>query len=72
MLKKSAIDIIAILFHTVQEKVEEKKPAAAFFMNIKGLFDDISKKQLLTYMLKLGIDSDLLTRTTIFLINPRV
>ena len=34
--ERSAIDAVAILVHTVQEKWEEKKLAAAAFMDVKG------------------------------------
>ena len=62
--KRSAIDAVATLVytvHTVQEKWEEKKLAAALFMNIKGAFDYVSKGQLLSWMIELGIDGDFVT-----------
>ena len=37
------IDAVATLIHTVQEKWEEKKLAAALFMDLKGAFDHVSK-----------------------------
>lgn len=42
--KKSAIDVVAILVHTVQEQWKEKQLAAAFFMDRKGAFNYVSKK----------------------------
>lgn len=57
--KISAIDTVAILVHTVQKKWDEKKLAATLFMDVKGAFDYVSKIQLLTRMLKLRIDGDL-------------
>ena len=70
--ERSAIDAVAILVHTVQEKWEEKKLAAALFMNVKGAFGHISKGQLLTRMIELGTDGDLVTWTGSFLTDRRV
>ena len=70
--ERSAIDAVAILVHTVQEKWEEKKLAAALFMDVKGAFDHVSKGQLLTRMIELGIDGDLVTWTGSFLTDRRV
>lgn len=42
--EKSAIDAVATLVHTVQEKWREKKLAAALFINVKEAFDNIPKK----------------------------
>ena len=39
--ERSAIDMLARLVHTVQEKWEEKKLAAALFMDIKGAFGHV-------------------------------
>lgn len=43
----SAIDAVAIPVHTVQKGWEEKKLAAALFMDVKGAFDHVSKRQLI-------------------------
>ena len=45
--KRSVIDTVAAVIHTVQEKWKDKKLAAALFMDVKGAFDHISKGQLL-------------------------
>lgn len=45
--KRSAIDAVAILVHTVQKAWEEKKLAAALLMDVKGAFDHVSKGQLI-------------------------
>lgn len=50
--ERSAIDAVAILVHTVHEKWEEKKLAAALFVDVKGAFDHVSQIQLLTRMKK--------------------
>ena len=65
--ERSAIDAVATLVHTVQEKWEEKKLAAALFMDLKGAFDHVSKGQLLSRMIELGVDGDLVTWTGSFL-----
>lgn len=36
--EKSAIDAVATLVHTVHEKWEEQKLAAALFMDVKGAY----------------------------------
>ena len=57
--ERSAIDVVSVLVHTVQESWEEKKLAGALFMDFKGAFDHVSKSQLLKRMVELGIDGDL-------------
>ncbi len=59
--ERSAIDTVATLVHVVREKWEEKKLAATLFMDVKEAFDHVSKGQLLTQMIELGIDGDLVT-----------
>ena len=70
--ERSAIDAVAALVHRVQEKWEDKKLAAALFMDVKEAFDHVSKRQLLTRMIELGIDGDLVTWTGSFLIDRKV
>ena len=59
--ERSAIDIVATLVHTVQEKWKKKKLVAALFMDIKEAFDHVSRRQLITWIIKLEIDGDLVT-----------
>lgn len=66
------IDAVATLIHTVQENWEEKKLAAALFMDLKGEFDHVSKGQLLTRMIELGVDGDLVTWTGSFLTDRKI
>ncbi len=70
--ERSAIDAVATLLHTVQEKWQEKKLAGALFMDVKGAFDHVSRGQLLTRMIELGMDGDLVTWTGSFLTNRKV
>ena len=70
--KRSAIDAVAALVHTVQEKWQENKLAAALFMDVKGAFHHISKNQLLMRMIELGIDGDLVTWTGSFFTNRKI
>lgn len=70
--ERSAIDAVATLVYTVQESWEEKKLAAALFMNVKGAFDHVSKGQLIKRMLELGIDGGLVTRTKPFSTDRKV
>ncbi len=65
--ERSAIDVVATLIHIVQEKWEEKKLAATIFMDVKGAFDHVSKGQLLTQIIELGVDANLVTWTGSFL-----
>lgn len=65
--ERSAIDEVAILVHIVQERWEEKKLAAALFMDFKGAFDHVSKTQLSARMIELGIDGNLVSWTNSFL-----
>lgn len=58
--EQSALDAVAILVHTVQENWSKKKLAEALFIDLKGAFDQVSKSQLLTRMINLGIDPDLI------------
>ena len=70
--ERSAIDAVAILIHTVQERWEEKKLAAALFMDVKGAFDHVSKAQLVARMIELGIGGDLISWTSSFLTDQKV
>ena len=56
----------------IQESWEEKKLAAALFMDVKGAFDHVSKAQLITRMIELGIDGDLVAWTSSFLIHRKI
>lgn len=40
----------------VEECCEEKKVAAALFMNVKGAFNQVSKSQLIAKMIKIGVE----------------
>ena len=53
--ERSAIDAVATLVHTIQQRWEEKKLAAALFMNVRGAFDHVSKGQLLTWKIELEL-----------------
>lgn len=70
--ERSAIDAVAILVHTVQENWSKKKLAGALFMDVKEVFDHVSRSQLLTRMIDLGIDSDLVASTKSFLTDRKV
>ena len=41
--ERLAIDAVAVLIHTVQEKWSEKELAGALFMDVKGAFDHVSR-----------------------------
>lgn len=50
-----------MLVYAVQEKWQQKKLAAALFMDIKGASDHVSKDQLFGQMVELEIDDNLVT-----------
>ena len=64
--------MVATFVYTVQEKWQEKKLAAALFIDVKEAFDHVSKDQLPTRMIELGIDSDLVTWIGFFLTNRKI
>lgn len=70
--KRSAIDAVSVLVHTVQESWEEEKLAGALFMDVKGAFDHVSRSQLLKRMVELGIDGDLVAWTRSFLTGRKI
>lgn len=68
--ERSAIDAVATLVHTVQERWKEKNIAATLLMNIKGAFDHVSRGRLITRMIKFEIDGDSMTWTAFFFDQP--
>lgn len=70
--ERSAIDAVTTLVYTIQERWKEKKIAAAFFMDIKGAFDHVSRWQLIAQMIELEIDGDLVTWTDSFLTKQKI
>ena len=70
--KRSAIDAVATLVHTVQKKWEEKKVATGLFMDVKRAFDHVSKSQLLSQIIELGIDGDFVTWMDSFLTDRKI
>ena len=70
--ERSAIDVVAILVHAVQKGWEDKKLVAALFMDVKGAFDHVSKRQLISCMVELGADGDLVLWTKSFLTDRKV
>lgn len=70
--KKLAIDVVTTLIHIVQEKWQEKKLASILFMDVKRAFDHVSRGQLLTRMIELGIHGNLVTWTGSFLTEQKV
>ncbi len=70
--QQSAIDVVAMLVHTVQEKWSEKKLADALFIDVKGAFDHVSRSQLLKRMIDLDIDGDLVAWTKSFLTDRKI
>lgn len=70
--KRSAIDVVAILVYIVQERYEEKKLATVLFMDVKSVFDYVSKAQLVTQMIALEIGRDLILWISSFLTDQKV
>lgn len=61
-----------MFIHVVQKKWEQKKLAAALFMDVKRAFDNVSKAQLLKQMVELEINGDLVTWTGSFFTDRKV
>lgn len=59
--KRSTINVLSALVYMVQEIWENKKLAGALFMDIKEVFDHVSRSQLLKRMIELGIKGDLVS-----------
>ena len=57
--ERSTIDTVTTLVHMIQKKWQEKKIAVVLFIDIKRVFDHVSKNQLFRQIIKLGINSDL-------------
>ena len=58
--EQSVLDALTMLLHIVQKNWSKKKLARALFIDIEEVFDHISKSQLLTHMIELHIDIDLI------------
>ena len=69
--ERSAIDAVAILVHVVQKGWEDKKLVVALFIDVKGAFDHVSKRQLISRMVELGVDGDLVLWTKSFLTDRK-
>lgn len=54
------IHAITSLVHKVQEVSAKKKLAAALFMDVKGVIDNVSRTRLVEIMIELEMDSDLI------------
>lgn len=70
--KRSAINAVDTLVYTIQKKLEGKKLVTALFIDVKGVFDYVSKGKLFSRMIRLDIDRNLVTSTNSFLINQKI
>jgi hypothetical protein len=57
--QRGAVDAVAMMIATVEEAWKQKKLAGALFLDVKGAFPYIARKQLVKRMLKLGIPGDI-------------
>ena len=57
---RATYNAVAVLVYTVQENWSKKKLAGALFIDVKEVFNYISKIQLLKFMINLGIDTNLI------------
>lgn len=69
---KSAIDAIVTPVYTIEEKLEKKKLATALFIDVKGVFDYVSKSWLFTCIIELGINNDLMNWTGSYLMGRKI
>lgn len=70
--ERCAINAVASLVHQVQKKWSQKELAAALFMDVKGAFDHFSKTQLISRMVELEIDGNLIRWTRSFLTDQKL
>ena len=70
--QRSAIDAIAKLIAITEDAWNQKKLMGALFLDVKGAFDYIARKQLLKRIIALGIPGDLIRWTNLFLTERRV
>lgn len=71
--KRFAIDAIASLVHKIEQVWQEKKLAAALFLDVKkGAYDYAVRNQLISRMLDLEIDGDLIWWTRLFLTERKL
>ena len=70
--ERCAIDAVALLVQRVEEIWAEKKLAAALFMDVKGAFDHVARNQLISRMVELDIDGDLIRWTRSFLTDRKI
>ena len=70
--ERCAIDIVASLIHEVEQQWAKKKLAAALFVDVKGVFDHVSKTQLIARTLELEVDGNLVCGTKSFLTNRKL
>lgn len=64
--------MVVTLVYIVKEKWSKKILARVLFIDIKEVFNNVSKTQLLKYMINFGIDGDLVEQTRFFLTNQKV
>ena len=70
--ERCAIDAVALLVQRVEKIWAEKKLAAALFMDVKGAFDHVARNQLISRMVELDIDGDLIRWTRSFLTDRKI
>lgn len=58
--ERLAIIAIATIVYTIHKKWEEIKLITTFFMDIKGVVDHVSKRQLFNQIIELDIHNDFL------------
>ena len=66
---KSVIDTIILLIHKIQRRQKKGEKAAALFIDIKNVFDHVSKKKLTERIINLNIDKNLIGQTQSFIIK---
>jgi hypothetical protein len=63
---------VAKLIATIEKAWQQKKLVKALFMDVKGAFNYVARKQLLKKMIQLKIPGDLIQWTNLFLTDRQI
>ena len=70
--ERCSIDAVALIIQRVKEIWAEKKLAAVLFMDIQGSFNHVARNQLISGMVELDINGDLIWWTPSFLTDRKI
>lgn len=70
--ERCSIDAVALIVQRAKEIWVEKKLAAVLFMDIQGSFNHVARNQLISGMVELDINGDLIRWTRFFLTDRKI